>query len=187
MTLSELSTPTWWLTAVAGAVALKVLSDYTKFGIEKALSKGLSAWSSRSKASRERFDKTVKFLQSSTEARELHFQREIRMRSIATYALILSAFCATLFVAFYLLIVIPHIDEWKKMPADSLSWLLHDPDKLTVVGLLLVYAVAMTVSLSTSFLGVLRAETMGRALRTANSNLLKSKGDGDDDDESTGN
>lgn len=187
MTLNELTTPTWWLTAVAGAVVLKVLSDYTKVGIEKVISKGLSAWSSRSKTARDRFDTTVNALRSSGELREDYFQREIRVRSLATQALILSVLCAIFFVVIYLFYIAPHLDEWNKMPFNKLSWLLHDSDKLTTLGLLIVYAVVTVISVSTAIGGVLKGEYMGRALHMANKSLLKRNSESEQTEEQTEN
>ncbi|CAM2185142.1 hypothetical protein BC2230_40719 [Burkholderia cepacia] len=73
------------------------------------------------------------------------------------------------------------------MPSDKLSWLLHDSDKLTTLGLLIVYAVVTVISVSTAIGGVIKGEYMGRALHMANKSLLKRNSESEQTEEQTEN
>ncbi|KVP31907.1 hypothetical protein [Burkholderia ubonensis] len=80
MTLDDLASPTWWVTTVAAAIALKVAANYVQLGLEKAVSKGTSAWANRSRAAKEQYEQLVADLRVDATLRERQFQREIRLR-----------------------------------------------------------------------------------------------------------
>ncbi|KUZ78610.1 hypothetical protein WI38_12400 [Burkholderia ubonensis] len=172
MTLDDLTTPTWWLTAVIGAVVLKVISDYTKTGIEKALSKGLSAWSSRSKASRARFEADVRHLRSSREVREIYFQREMRIRSQSTFLLIISVLSVATLVLYYLFELAPHLDDWKSRPPLGWSSLVHEVDRVWPLVVVILYCVAMIVAMSGSVVAQIKAQSMSRTWLAATKGLF---------------
>ncbi|WP_321849680.1 hypothetical protein [Burkholderia diffusa] len=88
MTLENLTSGTWWLTAVAGAVILKIIADYIKKGIDKIFVKVSDAWSSRTAAATQRFDRLVAKLKGNPELREWYFQREVRFRHRTTQGMI---------------------------------------------------------------------------------------------------
>ncbi|MCM2492710.1 hypothetical protein ACVCIH_05995 [Burkholderia glumae] len=90
MTLDELASPVWWTTAVIGSIALKVVADYVRKGIDMLLSKSTSIWSARSRATQEKFEKRVNELKSSKELRDSAFRREIRLRLISIYLMLVA-------------------------------------------------------------------------------------------------
>ncbi|HGL4261971.1 hypothetical protein [Burkholderia dolosa] len=92
MTLENLASPTWWLTAVAGAIVLKLVSDYIRLGLEKLVGKSFEAWAARSEASRARFASTVARLTASRNLRDQYFQREMRMWNVSILLLLISIF-----------------------------------------------------------------------------------------------
>ncbi|WP_321861032.1 hypothetical protein [Burkholderia cenocepacia] len=92
MTLDNLTSPTWWLTAVAGAIVLKIVSDYARQGLEKLLGKFFKAWTQRSKAAKERFDRTVDRLATDDDMRIRYFQRETRFMLLSILSSVLGVF-----------------------------------------------------------------------------------------------
>ncbi|MCM2537737.1 hypothetical protein NDN94_07830 [Burkholderia glumae] len=176
MTLDDLTTPTWWLTAVIGAVVLKVISDYTKTGIEKAFSKGQSAWSSRSKASRERFNAEVDYLRSHREIREIYFQRELRIRSQANFSLLMSSLSAITLTLYYLLAIYPNLEQLRHRQPLSWDLFIHDPVRAFTVVVAISYCISMIVTISGAFIGQMRAQAMSRTLRAATKNMFPREG-----------
>ncbi|WP_186183734.1 hypothetical protein [Burkholderia gladioli] len=92
MTLDDLASPAWWGTAIAGSIALKIVADYVRKGIDKALSQVSSRWSERTRAVAERTESHVQQLAENDDLREWFFQRELRFRSHANTCLLISIF-----------------------------------------------------------------------------------------------
>ncbi|WP_175040152.1 hypothetical protein [Burkholderia contaminans] len=87
MSLDEIASPTWWITSVVAGVTLKILANYVQSGLEKIVSKGSSAWTSRSRKAKELHVQLVAELQTDAALRERVFQREMRLRSKALMAM----------------------------------------------------------------------------------------------------
>ncbi|WP_321928980.1 hypothetical protein [Burkholderia cenocepacia] len=92
MTLDNLTSPTWWVTAVVGAIALKIASDYARQGLEKLVSSVFQAWRRRSETAKEKFDRTTKELAVDSEMRERYYRREIRYALIAIMCFVMGSF-----------------------------------------------------------------------------------------------
>lgn len=99
MTLDDLASPTWWMTAVIGAVAIKVVADYVRTGITKLTLGGYAAWSSRTALAKADHDRQVAKLRTSSELREIYFQRECRLRHRASFFLIGMVFTAVIMLS----------------------------------------------------------------------------------------
>ena len=92
MTLDNLTSPTWWVTAVIGAVVLKVIADYAKKGVDRVLALSFAAWNARSQAAKKRTALLVLALQNDFEFRQHYWHRETRNRLLSITLLLLSIF-----------------------------------------------------------------------------------------------
>ncbi|WP_174934817.1 hypothetical protein [Burkholderia lata] len=109
MTLDELASPTWWGTAVVGAIALKVVADYVRMGLEKVASKAVSAWASRSASSKARFDQRVLAMRSSRLLRDVYQQLEARYRSYAILTLVFAGMIVGMLMTLRVLDALDHL------------------------------------------------------------------------------
>jgi len=171
MTLNDLTTPSWWLTTVAGAIVLKIVSDYTRMGIEKLLSKGLSAWSSRSQRARERFALDVARLRISRELREIYFQRESRHRSLSIYTLLVSIFCISMVVVYDLTAGGPSLAALANVPALTFRAALST--KVAVLALFnFCFGVIAGAGFSASLANLFIAQIYSRTLTAATKGMF---------------
>ncbi|MGK8202688.1 hypothetical protein ACRS8P_30325 [Burkholderia cenocepacia] len=85
MTLHDLSSSEWWITAVVGSIAIKIIADYARIGLERTASKGMSAWTSRTKATKAKFDRQVALIRADQSLLAIYFHRESRALKHAVF------------------------------------------------------------------------------------------------------
>ncbi|KWH34162.1 hypothetical protein WL99_06080 [Burkholderia cepacia] len=92
MTLDNLTSPSWWVTAVIGAIALKITSDYVRQGLEKLVSSVFRTWNQRSKVAKDKLERTALMLASDSEMRARYYRLEIRYSFLAIMSFVMGTF-----------------------------------------------------------------------------------------------
>ncbi|MDR6412301.1 UNVERIFIED_ORG: hypothetical protein ABIC62_006266 [Burkholderia sp. 1595] len=91
-------TAAWWTSTVIGAIVLNLFAAYAKDILDRALRAMSRKWATRSRRSREEFQRTVRELAASSAKRERFHREERRWRSNAIFYLLLTVALAALLV-----------------------------------------------------------------------------------------